>query len=244
MNFATHLVSRPGRRESNQDAARYVLAPEGLGCWIVADGVGGQKGGEVASAIAARILAERFEERPQVSSEALSSWVGEVQAALHERQDEDPALDSMRTTLVVLLADAQNACWGHIGDSRLYAFRDGRLTHQTQGHSVPEALAAAGNITPGEVRRHADRGSLLKALGQAGDPDLEVVEKPVPVRPGDTFLLCSDGFWEAVTELELEADLAKSESPGQWLTLLEDRLLRRLEPDHDNYTMIGVMADA
>lgn len=243
MSFLTHQISRAGGRSANQDAADHRQAG-GVACWVLADGLGGHDGGEVASAVAVEAVGAAFEARPEGTAEAVQALAAAAQAALHARQDAEPDLDGMRTTLVVLLADGREARWGHVGDSRLYAFRQGRLVRQTRDHSVSQALAAAGEIGPEEVRHHADRNQLLRSLGQPGVVPVEVEEAPFALGPGDAFLLCSDGFWEAVGELEMEADLAKADHPEAWLTLMEDRLLARLEPGHDNYSAVGVFVTA
>jgi serine/threonine protein phosphatase PrpC len=244
LTFVTHIVTSTGGRSINQDAARFTRADSGEYCWVLADGLGGQHGGEIAAELATETVIAAFHERPGVSGETLTGLAQAAQDALHDRQRREPDLDLMRTTLVLLVADRRSACWAHIGDSRLYLFRGGRLACQTRDHSVPQALAMAGQIAPAEVRHHADRSQLLRALGQPGSPDLEFASAPLAVLPNDAFLLCTDGSWEFVNELEMEADLAKSSDPETWLALLEDRLLARFRPDHDNYTMLAVFVTA
>jgi serine/threonine protein phosphatase PrpC len=240
MPFQTHVLSRPGRRPSNEDAAGTAGSASGPACWVLADGLGGHRGGGEAARAAVDHVEGAFAARPEVSADRLRDLVDGAHAAVRTRQAAEPDLDAMRTTLVVLLADAGRAAWAHVGDSRLYFFRQGRLARQTHDHSVPGSLVAAGALDPADVRGHPDRNGLLRSLGQAEPVGAEVLDPPVAVAPGDAFLLCSDGFWEPVREAEMEAELAKAASPAAWLAGLEDRLLARLEPDHDNYTAVAV----
>jgi serine/threonine protein phosphatase PrpC len=146
----------------------------------------------------------------------------------------------MRTTLVVLASDGQRARWAHVGDSRLYHLRGGRIASQTLDHSVPQALARAGEIRPDEIRCHEDRNRLLRTLGNEDEARPTVLGEPVLLEPDDAFLLCTDGFWEFVTEAEIEVTLAKAATPEDWLTTMATRLLNRADPGHDNYTAVAV----
>jgi len=146
----------------------------------------------------------------------------------------------MRTTLALLISDLRLALWAHVGDSRIYHFRDGRIAHQTADHSVPQMLANAGDISPDDIRGHIDRSRLLQALGQDEPVRATVLESPVQLESGDAFLLCTDGWWEYVTELEMQIDLAKSAGPDDWLGYMMDRILSRAEGEFDNYTALGV----
>jgi serine/threonine protein phosphatase PrpC len=243
MQFDTANISERHGRESNMDFMGCSLV-EGVGCWAMADGLGGHYGSDVASRLAVEEVIASFTEDPEVSAAALKRHIDGAQQAILQRQREEPALDSMRTTLVVLLADQQGAFWGHVGDSRLYYFQDGRLKFQTRDHSVPQSLVNAGEIAPEEVRFHEDRNRLLRALGQEGEVNPALETRKWPLSPGDAFLLCTDGFWEYVTETEMEVDLGKVINPEQWLAKMQSRLLRHIlehvKPHGDNYSAMAV----
>ena len=146
----------------------------------------------------------------------------------------------MRTTLVLLIASAEAARWIHVGDSRLYWFRDGKIREQTRDHSVPQRLAEAGEIRMDEIRFHEDRSRLLRSLGAKQDPGAAAGAMPVPPEPGDTFLLASDGFWEWILEEEMETSLAASKHSKQWLERMEAQLRERATGEFDNYSAIAV----
>jgi hypothetical protein len=178
-----------------------------------------------------------FRANPGITSDALSAHLAAAHAAIL-RQQVEPALSQMRSTVVVLLANAETAICGHVGDSRLYHFRGGAVEFQTVDHSVPGALAASGAIQLDDIRFHEDRNRVLRSLGNDGDVN-PVIEE-LSLNPGDAFLLCTDGFWEYVTEMEMEADSAKAQAPADWLRFMASRLLSRAKPENDNWTAMGV----
>lgn len=212
----------------------------GLGCWVLADGAGGHHGGEEASRLAVEAVLAEFMRAPELSTAALGRYLAAAQAALLARQAAEPVLAAMRTTLVVLLAGEGSAVWAHIGDSRLYHLRGGRICYQTTDHSVPQALVAAGELRQEEVRHHADRSRLLRAVGKDRDFRPTIVDTPLTLQAGDIFLLCSDGFWEYLLEMELATELALVSAPSDWLAALESRLLARTQGGHDNYSAVAV----
>src|SRR5262249_21803300 len=129
------------------------------------------------------------------------------------------------------------------GDSRLYYFQGGRIDFQTKDHSVPQAMADAGDISGADIRHHADRNRLLRALGMEQELRPSVGADKRRLYREDAFLLCVDGFWDDIEDAEMEADLAKASDPGAWLATMESRILRRAEEGHDNYTAISIFFD-
>ena len=93
--------------------------------------------------------------------------------------------------------------WGHVGDSRLYYFKNGRIVKRTLDHSVPQMLVAAGEIDEKEIRHHPDRNRLVRVMGMEWDEPKYQVSEPMPEEPGQAFLLCSDGFWENIEEEQI-----------------------------------------
>lgn len=239
LGFDTAFLSRTGARANNEDACGYRD-----GCWVVADGLGGHGGGEVASRLAVHALLATWNPNAPLRAAALIQGLEAAAAAIHSHQAEDPGLSGMRTTLVVLATDGAHALWAHVGDSRLYLLRGGRVCLQTEDHSVPQALVRAGELTPAGVRDHPDRNRLLRALGDGKPPRPDLAAAPLELQPGDAFLLCSDGFWEAVTEGEMEVALAKARDAHDWLERMELDLRRQARPDQDNYTALAVLAEA
>lgn len=239
LRFDTARLSRPGERTVNEDA--YGVHD---GCWVVADGLGGHRGGDIASRLAVDALLTAWDPAAPLTEAALTQGLAGAAAAMRARQMQEPSLSGMRTTLVVLASDGLRALWAHIGDSRLYVLRDGRVLLQTEDHSVPQALVRSGELALAELRHHPDRNRLLRVLGDEKPLRPDLAATPFDLRAGDAFLLCSDGFWEGVTEGEMEVSLAKAADAADWLERMELCLRRRATPGQDNYTALAILAEA
>lgn len=244
MNFHTASVTSQHGRSSNQDWAGFTLL-DGLGCWVVADGLGGHNGGEIASRLAVEQIISAFKTKPDITQEEMIGYLEAAQNAILERQQTHPELASMRTTVVFLVANNQAASCAHLGDSRFYHFRQGQIIFQTKDHSVPQALVNAGELAPGELRFHEDRSRLLRALGE--DVDLRpAIASQKEIQHGDAFLLCTDGFWEYVLEEEMQQTIAIADTPLAWLkemeVVLRHRAGKRQKSLADNYTAVSIFA--
>lgn len=239
MTFTSASISKAGGREENQDFCDS-LDKENAHLWVIADGLGGHRGGEVASATAVQSLLAAWQPTAELTSTSVGELIEIAQAAILDNQKAQPSLASMRTTLVLLQNSRDKVIWGHVGDSRLYHFSDGVIASQTRDHSVPQVLADAGEINTSQMRKHPDRNRILRAVGNPEGVKPTILDSPRSVKAGDVFLLCSDGFWEYVTELEMAADLTKATSPADWLQRMELRLLDAAEPGNDNYTALAV----
>lgn len=241
MRFLTHTLSLSGGREYNEDAVQF-SNNEQIGCWTLADGLGGHGGGDVAAQVATDAVMQAFAAHAECTAEALMTYVEQARAAVVRRQESDVSRAGMRTTLVVLVADERQALWAHVGDSRLYYFKQGTLHKRTLDHSVPQAMVEAGQIQPAQIRFHEDRNRLLRSLGGRDEIRATIESKPQPIAPGDAFLLASDGFWEYITETAMELDLAKSSTAAEWLRAMERRLRTVTAPEQDNLSAVAVVA--
>jgi PPM family protein phosphatase len=239
--FETAELSERGGRKENQDAAGSAIV-NGLACWALADGLGGHGGGAVAARLAVDAILASFRADPGCDPDALRGYLESANAAVCEGQERDARLVEMRTTAVALTADSRGALWAHVGDSRLYYLSGGRIRFQTKDHSVPQAMSNAGEIAPAEIRFHEDRNRLLRSLGNRENFRPAVHSDAQKLQPGDAFLLATDGFWEYVTETEMEVEFAKASSPRDWLRRMELRLTKQATGEHDNYSAIGVLA--
>lgn len=235
--FWASLSSRGGRAD-NQDRCGEGPLPGGR-VFVVADGLGGHAGGAVAAeaCVGAVLAASRT---AAFTPDALRTLFEAAHRAVQDAQRRDPAASGCRTTAVVLMLSEGRALWGHVGDTRLYHLRGGRVVFQTLDHSVPQALVQTGAIEPSEIRRHPDRNRLLRSLGGEEDAAPALLEAPRALEAGDRFLLCSDGLWEHVTEAEMEALGAGAADPDTWLRRLEARLLETASGAFDNYSATAV----
>jgi serine/threonine protein phosphatase PrpC len=192
------------RRRRNEDS--YVCEPP---LFAVADGMGGAQAGEVASRLAAAVLEEANGE--ELSRERVVELIREANRRVFRRSSEDAAASGMGTTMTVALVESQDTvAIGHVGDSRAYLVRDGRLEQLTEDHSLVAELMRSGKLSPEEAEAHPQRSVITRALGT--EPDVDVDAFTVETQPGDVFLLCSDGLTTMVADDEILAVLR--DSPG------------------------------
>ncbi len=240
MNYQVATLNQQGGRAYNEDYCSSIELADQLHCWVVADGLGGHGGGDVASKLAVEAMLNTLDENPLLATETLNLQFNKAQEAVIEGQSRSLKLAQMQTTAVVLIVHHDSALWGHIGDTRLYYFHEGRIQKQTSDHSVPQMLANAGEIEASEIRFHEDRNRLLRSIGskEVCKPRLE--QSPITLHSGDAFLLCTDGFWEYVFEDEMLEDLKLSSSAAEWLDAMEQRLRDRAPEKNDNYSAIAI----
>jgi protein phosphatase len=186
-------VTDTGRkRRRNEDA--YVVAPP---LFAVADGMGGAQAGEVASKLAAAALEEAAGETGG-GIERVVSLIQEANRRVYARAARDPAASGMGTTMTVALVEDGHVVIGHVGDSRAYRARGGRLDQLTDDHSLVNELMKSGRLSAEEAETHPQRSVITRALGT--DPDVDVDAFAVEAQDGDVFLLCSDGLTTMVAD--------------------------------------------
>lgn len=237
LKTAYAVLTCPGGREDNEDSVLVKETPSGLFA-AVADGLGGHGDGKKASLAAAEKIVSCYEKGLCRTREEIAEafyWSNEAVAV-----NQGEAGQSM-TTLVSLMIQEGKAFWGHVGDSRLYHFQNARLVSRTLDHSVPQMAVFMDMITEDEIRFHPDRNRILRALGS--DSHEPEIEGPISLAEGfHAFLLCTDGFWEYVTEERMEETLACSPNPEKWLLKMEEILKGQAPEDQDNYTMAAIFA--
>jgi serine/threonine protein phosphatase PrpC len=241
MQLEILVLSKAGGRQVNEDACGFWSSPEACFC-VVSDGLGGHYGGDVASKLAVQHALDWFRSTPDCSRRAVEASLRAGNLAIIHEQQRDPQLKHMRATAVILSIDTKRevAVWGHIGDSRLYCFRQGRIIQQTRDHSVLQSMVDAGYLQPEELRIAPNRSRLLAALGNEEQFDMDVIPIAFPLLDGDVFLLCTDGLWEYVEEGEMEQMLGASTTAPEWLKALEGQVIARGHKGQDNYSAITV----
>lgn len=175
--------------------------------FVVADGMGGARAGEVAS----RTATEAFEHWVTEAADpelALSQTVQEANRRINTIAREDSSRAGMGTTLTAALVGPNAVTIAHVGDSRAYMYRDGTLTRLTRDHSLVEELRRRGQLTPEEAEGHPQRSIITRALGP--EPEVAVDTQQSFARDGDIFLLCSDGLTTMVSEREIAETLAQT----------------------------------
>jgi protein phosphatase len=196
-------LSDPGRkRRRNEDA--YVCAPP---LFAVADGMGGAQAGELASSLAA--AAVRDDSGGAGSGERrVVEVIEEANRRVYQRQSRDAAVSGMGTTMTVALVEDGTVAIGHVGDSRAYLVRGGSLEQLTEDHSLVAELVRSGKLSPEEADAHPQRSVITRALGT--DPDVDVDTFSVDTKPGDLFLLCSDGLTSMVEDETILAEVERN----------------------------------
>lgn len=190
-------------REGNEDS--YLLLDP---LYAVADGMGGHRGGEVASSLALQTVQDLFERREG----SLTEQVQEANHAVFERSQADREVAGMGTTLTAALVRGGSAQIAHVGDSRAYLFRGGELHLLTEDHTLVHRMVLEGEITPEEAETHPHRSILTRALGV--DPVLQVDEGVVELSEGDRLLLCTDGLTAMLSDGEIRAVLEETRDPN------------------------------
>lgn len=241
MRFDTHAFTSPGARSINEDALSW-CADETGGAWVVADGLGGHAFGELASQTVVDAIIEAACTALPTSDDACRALVEQANGTLLRRQCAQPAHAGMRSTVVAAFAAGGLLHPVHAGDSRLYLFRENGILFRTRDDSMSQLAVELGEIRPEGIRFHEDRNALTQVLGNTGRLRLRP-QQAVSLRPGDAFLLCTDGFWEYVLEDEMLAALAATASAEGWLEQMLKAHAARLESmgkgqKNDNYTAV------
>ena len=241
MQLEISVLSNQGGRQRNEDACGFWT---GGGCSfsVVSDGAGGHGGGDVASKLAVRMILSTLQEHPSVTGDAIDAALKAAHRAIVDQQPTRDELSNMRATATVLAIDTvhHTAVWGHVGDTRLYCFRGGKIVAQTKDHSVVQKMVDAGYLAQAAIRQSLQRSKLFAALGHNEDFEATVERSAFPVHAGDAFLLCTDGFWEYVDESTMLATLAQEKTPADWLRDMVDDVVRRGGREQDNFSALAI----
>ncbi len=219
-------------RDHNEDSA--FVAPYVA---LVADGVGGAAAGEVASATAAYVVSavalSRFGDDPE---SLIRDAVAAARINLRHGVRDDPSRDGMATTLTVVVGDGDRVLLGHVGDSRAYLYRDGRLDQISRDHTYVQTLVDSGLVSRDEMAFHPWRNVVLRSLQASPEDELTDVDVlEVDTRPGDRLLLCSDGLTDLVADDRI-AEVLRLKDPHSAAAVLTQAALEA--GGHDNITAV------
>lgn len=228
---ATHV----GRvRAVNQDA--YYLPAAGEGFAVVADGMGGHKAGEVASAMAVSEFTRWLRCAPVPTEETVNYAVHEANRIIHRTAQREADKSNMGTTLVSVWVDDEQVIVCNVGDSRAYLLRDGSLTQISRDHSLVGELVEEGKLTKREAMHHPHRNYITRAIGTSSmvQPEIRTLDR----KSGDVWLLCSDGMSNYFEDGEIEQVLCEESDREKCVRTLIDRALER--GGADNITVVLV----
>ncbi len=213
-------------RSSNQDA---FVVDDDLGLWVVADGMGGHAGGNIASNLTVKTLIDHFRHAQDSEGSALfkrddvepsvrlHQAIQAADEAVRQRALEEPALDGMGTTVVAVVVSSLaplQLVIGHVGDSRAYLYRDRELRLLTRDHSLVEDLFSRGQISREQVSTHPQRHILVRALGIEGQTEPDISDQAI--QSADILLLCTDGITNMLSDQQIIDQLTRAaDSPGE-----------------------------
>lgn len=241
MKFSIFQSSRQGGRKYNQDRLAYSYSRDAL-LMVVADGMGGHFHGEIAAQIAVQFLVDNFQQQAAPALQDPFRFLLETFNHAHEAIGDYVLAHGLsehpRTTCVACVVQDNHAYWAHVGDTRLYFFRQGKLMTCTRDHSLVQQLFERGKISEEQMATHPDRNKIYNCLGGPIRPDIEFSRK-VPLSDGDTLLLCSDGLWSLLSTDEIGAVVDTYPINAAIPELLDHAELRGGE-EGDNLSAIGM----
>jgi PPM family protein phosphatase len=226
-----------GKRTNNEDNLfpAFQTATPNDRLFLVCDGVGGSEKGEIASQITCKAIPEWYSRnRISVSDDqVVHNAVGFAKAEIEAYLRNNPGSEGMATTLTLLHLHENGATVAHIGDSRVYHIRNGKILWKTKDHSYVNNLVEAGVITETEALNHPQRNVIMRALHGKDSSSLADVNTISQLEPGDYFFLCSDGIMEGISETELTEILGAAASDKAKIDVIEKKCT---ELSNDNFT--------
>ena len=241
MKFSIFQNSLQGPRQYNQDRLAYSYSKDAL-LLVVADGMGGHRNGEIAARLAVTTMTDAFQRLavPTLTSPAkfLIDHIQQAHDTISQVTIERELLEAPRTTIVAAIVQRGMLYCAHVGDSRLYHFRNNHLLFRTEDHSVVQSLYNKGMIQKDEMTTHPYRHKVFSCLGGDTPPKIDLADRQ-ELAEGDTILLCTDGVWGALTDDQIKRTLMQgtiSESVSEVLKNAED-----ISKDQgDNMSAIGL----
>lgn len=236
------ILTEQGNREYQEDSV-FVCQENGRQLFLVADGLGGHGNGKEASHTIAECAGKLFGEEED-NDKLIQRIFLEGNQQLIKKQGEMGNFHTMKTTCVLAVVDHGVIRIAHAGDSRGYLFQKRRVLFQTLDHSVPQMLVQSGEIREKEIRKHPDRNKLLRVLGER-EKEVKYTVSPALSRENiDALLLCSDGFWEYITETYMLKYLRRAKNVKEWLDAMKLHIHKAGRKEkRDNCSAIGVWFD-
>lgn len=208
---------------------------------IVADGMGGHEGGEIASGLAVNAVRHTYLNFPSHDpQDALVEAFRIAHEAIQHCAEKRPELEGMGTTCTAAVLRQGELYFGHVGDSRLYLMRDSRIARLTRDHSLVSRLLEQGSITHEEAAVHPERNVLTAALGMCSQVPADFSEAPIPVRAADVLLLCTDGLHGLVGDEELLV-VSTERRPREACQALVEMARQRGAPDNITLQIIRIV---
>lgn len=245
-SFDLALITDVGtKREGNEDSCGHLLENDSVVLFLVADGVGGYEGGEIASAMVVETTLAAFRSSsPDLgTSKRLHRALQQANIEVHNRALAVPELRRMATTATAIAVNVnEGMLYGaHCGDCRLYRVRDRKIEQLTRDHTVVGERVRMGLMTPDRARTHPDRSALSRCLGQDLIPSIDRIT--TPIQQDDRLIVCSDGLWSVLTDAEIE-QLTRDADAETACRRLIDTANQRGTPDNLTVGVFVQMAES
>jgi serine/threonine protein phosphatase PrpC len=239
--FETSLTNRLGNRNANEDRAD-IFENENATMLVLADGMGGYEGGDLAAQAVVSTLGKRFTDYNGKIND-VQDFLTQTIAATHQTvieigKRQDPPITPRSTCIACVVQDGE-ASWAHVGDSRLYLIRDGKVLFRTRDNSYIEKLYQQGKITREEMSTHPMKNHLTECIGGDPTPPMITRGKTTKLQENDVVLLCSDGLWNALSDNMIAKDLA-GRSLEQAIETLAENAEQITYPQSDNITIVAL----
>jgi len=241
MKYTIGTASRLGNRQMNQDRFDIFEAKDTV-LLVMADGMGGHKGGEIAAEAACRAAGQLFYKTklPITNAPAFLKQVvvqcqtDVVKAGINQSPEIEP-----KTTLVICLIQKGDVIWAHVGDSRLYIIREEAIVEHTVDHSSVERLFQLGQITKQEKKTHPSRHMVTQCMGARHKPPRASMSAMMSLQPQDVLLLCSDGLWGQLHSQDIKRGFVHHDM-NQSVDALAEKAEANAYPKSDNISAIAL----
>ncbi len=233
-----YQLTSVGDREINQDCMAHRVCSD-YALFVVADGLGGHHAGEKASRFFCRGLVQLAEQyQPKLKAQpiqAMNAWIAAAVEVMRTLFAEDPAAGNAHTTCAILYLDDERVIGAHCGDSRIYRLNADHVLWRTKDHSVTQRLFDEGRLSEWEMGVHPEQNKLTRSINLLVAPAVDVQVFPA-MKSGETFILCTDGFWESIKEQEL-LQLSQPNSGKAELKKMAQMTILRAQGRSDNCTV-------
>lgn len=241
MQYLSATVSRIGNRKQNQDRIA-ILDKQGTVFLLLGDGLGGSPGGELAAETLLRIARHEFN-RQTIPIRKPMAFMQDLLKIAHTAIVEEGAKQqppvNPGTTAVLCVLQQNNAWWTHVGDSRLYLFRDSTMIERTQDHSVVENMLVGGKLSSEDSSNHPLRNIVTRCLGLTQNSPVITLSKKTALQAGDIILLCSDGLWGPLTDKGILRGLSGGKLQDA-LNKMAERAEKINAPQSDNVSAVAL----
>ena len=232
-DFKTGFVSEAGTFRTNKDYFAFMELDD-VACWVIADGIDSDEEMESAE-LAANVIFEDFADKPSMSRRKIKRYIKKA----HNTLKSESKSVRLKASLLILVTDYSKIIWGTVGNARMYHFRKGGFNFKSKDHSIAQMMADAGKISQDDINEHEERNNLTYYLGKTNKFS-SYVSRSYKLSDGDVMLLCTSGFWESVSNMEMLEAVKQSTEPDELVDYLEELLLSKQNKVVNNYTVAAV----